>query len=231
MRSFLGLALIAVTNAQLTWTWENNITSATTDAEQNISLNFDVGATYAFPLGWDKAGNYFFDTNASLYAGGQHYVEYYNDYFEAGADLWTYPVWWDAIYNELEIQWNNYRVCESLWTVVHVGKIYLDFWVGIYTCESTFYDYFVDENDITHTCAFTYYGFDNIVNYDYRNWSYELWPNTCNYEEPAWVYIDEPAGPSEDTREEAADEETLEEEKALEDTTTTESDEVAALRI
>lgn len=224
MRSFLGLALIAVTQAK-SWIWDNEIYDSESDAYQYIEATFDVGATYSFPMGWDGVGNYYFDTNAAIYAGGEHYVEYYNDYFEAGIDLWTYPVWWDVIYNELEIQWNNYRTCESLWTTVYLGKIYLDFWVGIYTCESTVYDYFVDVHEITHSCDFTYYNFDDVINYDHSNYHYELWPNTCNYEEPGWVYIGNPAGPEEDTRD-AADEEVVDEE----DTTTTD-EEVAALRI
>lgn len=181
-------------------------------------------------MGWDGAGNYFFDTTASTYVGGAHYIDYTSPYFTFTADAWTYAVWWDVLYNELEVQWNNYRVCDSLWSIVEVGKVYVDFEVGVYTCNSTVYDYFIAGDPVSHTCELTYYSFDNLLNYNHQTWQWALWPNTCNYDSPAWVYIQDPTGPSEDVRD-AEVEAPAATTDAESETTTTDEEGAAALRI
>lgn len=118
MRSFVGLTLAAVSQATaLGWSWDNSIENDEGDTTQEVSLNFDLGASYDFPMGWDKAGNFYFDTTASTYLGGAHWVEYDSPYFYFSGSAWTYVFWWDVFYNELSVEWENYGVCDSMWSI------------------------------------------------------------------------------------------------------------------
>lgn len=72
-------------------------------------------------------------------------------------------------------------------------KIYLDFTVGVKTCESTVYDYVW--NELGHTCDMTYYGFSDLFNYEHSHYMYDMYPSTCA-SDPHWHYIIEPSGPT-----------------------------------
>ena len=103
MRSFIALALAAVSYANPTWSWESDTDNTDDETYQTISLTFDLSASYDIPMGWDGEGNYYFDTAVSAWIGGDHYVEYISPYFTFNVSAWTYAVWWDILYNELVV--------------------------------------------------------------------------------------------------------------------------------
>ncbi len=81
------------------WNWNSYTYNTLETITQEIDLNFDFGARFDFPMGWDGEENYYFNQSVSAYAGGFNTFVYSTEVFELEIDLWFFPVWWDIMYN------------------------------------------------------------------------------------------------------------------------------------
>lgn len=208
MRSTVSLMVLAATQAAQVeslldslnsrgnkrWNWNNYVYNDDETITQEIDLNFDIGARFDLPMGYDGEADYYFNQSVSAYAGGFNTYQYETDYFSLEMDLWFFPVWWDILYNQVKLNWVEMSGCDSAHSMLTLWKIYFDFTVGVYTCDSTVYDYFWNDY-LTHSCEMTYYGFADVFNYEYSHMMYEMYPSTCA-SNPHWHYIIEPSGPT-----------------------------------
>lgn len=82
MRSTVSIICLAAANAAKTdsvltnlsrvnqkWNYNNELYNDV--ASQELDLNFDFGARYDTPMGWDKVENFYINQSITLYAGGQ----------------------------------------------------------------------------------------------------------------------------------------------------------------
>ena len=112
------------------------------------------------------------------------------------ATLWTYPLWWDIVYTELSYDHAEKQTCTGVYSNATVLEFFLDITVGINSCYTGLYDYFLADTASSHTCEFVYWGFSDLVNYHYDAYSYAMWPNNCQSADALWYKILEPSGPS-----------------------------------
>ena len=178
------------------WTWTSETTSTSGDTVQTSEGNFDLGVSFDFPMGWDSVNTWSFDTSVSAWIGGEQSYDFTTENFALTMTLWTYPLWWDMVYTELSYDHGKKETCVGVYSDATVLEFFLDITVGVNSCYTGFYDYFLADTTSSHTCDFVYYGFSDIVNYNYDNLSYSMWPNNCNSAEALWYKILEPSGPS-----------------------------------
>lgn len=151
-------------------------------------------------MGWDGVNTWTFDISASAWAGGIQSYEFETDNFYFLGELWTYPLWWDIAYAEFSYDYGLSETCFGMYSNATLLEFFLDFTVGVNSCYTGFYDYFLADVSTDYTCEMVYYGFSDILNTVYDAYSYSMWPNNCDSADALWYKILNPSGPTGEDR-------------------------------
>ena len=115
-----------------------NQTGAKKSAKNTITLQADMGLRTDFPVEYDD--NVKIAQRISAFVGGWQLYNFTSSFMDFLIRVKFYPLWADGIFNQITFRKEDLTLCDEAFYGWQVGKVVVDFEIGIDVCEVTVYD-------------------------------------------------------------------------------------------